>query len=259
MNPINGTRSIQFGRRGFIGMAASWFSCSLHAQEAGTLPAPRLDDASRPLKVAPTVLAAGSANIVRVRQVLPHDGLAPGDRLLNSLPDLQVGDRFLASLADPLKVPGQTGVLVGGEVGEIVAPGRFGKNGKVYLKLSQLVRREEDTIVPWTLDTTDFSKHPHLKRALINSLFLGEGAGVGMSIASQFSFTGVNPLFMGIGAGAGLLVGIGLVSLRRGASAKLEPGDTFEVEVGSCRCKVLPRSTEIMLYPANAPATGAKK
>jgi hypothetical protein len=230
-------------------MAASWFSCSLHAQEAGTLPAPRLDDASRPLKVAPTVLAAGSANIVRVRQVLPHDGLAPGDRLLNSLPDLQVGDRFLASLADPLKVPGQTGVLVGGEVGEIVAPGRFGKNGKVYLKLSQLVRREEDTIVPWTLDTTDFSKHPHLKRALINSLFLGEGAGVGMSIASQFSFTGVNPLFMGIG----------LVSLRRGASAKLEPGDTFEVEVGSCRCKVLPRSTEIMLYPANAPATGAKK
>ena len=48
-------------------------------------------------------------------------------------------------------------------------------------------------------------------------------------------------------------------ALRRGASAKLEPGDTFEVEVGSCRCKVLPRSTEIMLYPANAPATGAKK
>ena len=75
MNPINGTRSIQVGRRSFIGMAAGWLSCSLHAQEAGTLPAPRLDDASRPLKVAPTVLAAGSANIVRVRQVLPHDGL----------------------------------------------------------------------------------------------------------------------------------------------------------------------------------------
>jgi hypothetical protein len=69
----------------------------------------------------------------------------------------------------------------------------------------------------------------------------------------------VNPLFMGIGAGAGLLVGIGLCALRRGTTARLEPGDTFEVEVGSCRCRVLPRSTELLLYPAMAPGGNAKK
>lgn len=250
---------LPLSRRAFLTAAGGYCAATAGAQESAILPAPRPVADPTTVKVAPTVLVSGSTTILRVRQVLPHDGLAPGDRLLNSQCDLQVGDRFLAEMVDQARIAGQNPAMIGGEVAEIVAPGRFGKNGKLYLRLSQLVRREEDTIVPWTLDTTDFAKHPHLRRALINSLFLGEGAGMGMSIAAQFSFTGVNPLFMGIGAGAGLLVGIGLCALRRGTTARLEPGDTFEVEVGSCRCRVLPRSTEMLLYPAMAPAGNAKK
>ena len=250
---------LPLSRRTFLTAAGGYCVATAAAQQPSTLPPPRPVTDPSPLKVAPSVLVAGSTTTLRVRQVLPHDGLAPGDRLLNSQSDLQVGDRFLAELVDQSRIAGQTPAMIGGEVADVVAPGRFGKNGKLYLRLSQLVRREEDTIVPWILDTTDFAKHPHLRRALINSLFLGEGAGMGMSIAAQFSFTGVNPLFMGIGAGAGLLVGIGLCALRRGATARLEPGDTFEVEVGSCRCRVLPRSTEILLYPAMSPGGNAKK
>ena len=250
---------LSLSRRLFLAATGGFCTARVVAQEPATLPAPKPLTDPAPPKLAPTVLVAGSSTVLRVRQVLPHDGLAPGDRLLNSQCDLQVGDRFLAEMVDQAKIAGQLPPMVGGEVAEIVAPGRFGKNGKLYLRLSQLVRREEDTIVPWTLDTTDFAKHPHLRRALINALFLGEGAGMGMSAAAQFSFTGVNPLFMGIGAGAGLLFGIGLCALRRGATARLEPGDTFEVEVGSCRCRVLPRSSEMLLYPAMAPGGNAKK
>jgi len=243
-------------RRGFLSLAGAWMA--QQALAADTLPVPRKADEVPAIPAGP-LLVNGSTVVLRVRQVLQHDGLSPGDRLLNGQPDLQVGDQFLAEMVDSARPLGQLPGVIGGTVQQITAPGRFGKNGKLYLQLTQLVRREEDTLVPWVLDTTDFSRHPHLRGAMVNALFMGEGVGMGLSVASQFSFTGVNPLFMGIGAGAGLLVGTGLAAIRRGTQARLEPGDTYEVAVGSCRCRVLPKSSEMLLYPAQQPKAGASR
>ena len=49
-----------------------------------------------PSKVEESVLVPNQTVRLKVRQILPKDGLSPGERLLNSLPPIQPGDRFLA-------------------------------------------------------------------------------------------------------------------------------------------------------------------
>ncbi|MDR3639595.1 MAG: hypothetical protein P4L84_37690 [Isosphaeraceae bacterium] len=200
------------------------------------------------------LLRAGEKLTLRIRQVIPPDELSPGDRMLNSLPALAKGDRILAEVV----APGPP-ALVGGVVLCIEPPRRFGKPGKVTLQLGQLVTfgngRSEP--VPWIFDLEDKRFNTRMKRKILLALFAAEGAGVGASIGSQLTGAS-NPLFIGGGAGVGLLSGVGYASLMRGREATLEPGDTFQVQVGTLSYRPVPPSSPLTTNPAQDPARTAK-
>jgi hypothetical protein len=194
------------------------------------------------------LLHAGQIVTLRIRQVIPRDGLSPGDRVLNGLPTIVPGDRVLAEVLAPGSRPP---ALVGGTVARVAPPRRFGKPGKVTLELGQLVARDagQSVLVPWAFDLEDRRFNVKMRRKVLLALFAAEGAGVGASIGSELG-GGNNPYFIGGGAGVGLLSGIGYASLMPGHEATLEPGDTFRVEVGSLSYRPLPQSPPLPLYPA---------
>lgn len=206
-----------------------------------TAPAPHVD---------PVVLREGQCVTLRVCQVIPADGLTAGERLLNSRPAIQPGDGFLAELIDPRP---DYPVLVGGTVTEIIEPGHFGKPGYVKLRMTQLVQTTDggSAWVPWRLDTADRRFTTHMRRIMLNLLLGLEGAGTGASVGSQFF--GGNMVFIGGGMGIGALVGIGYASFRRGTEANLEPGDMFEITVGSTKLRPISREWQTILYPAAYP------
>ena len=201
------------------------------------------------------LLRPGQVVTLRVRQVIPRDGLSPGDRVLNGLPTTIPGDRVLAEVLAPGVHPP---ALVGGTVVRIAPPKRFGKPGRVTLELGQLVTRSngQSELVPWAFDLEDRRFNVQMRRRILLALFAVEGAGVGASVGSQLA-NGNNPLFIGGGAGIGMLSGIGYASLMPGREATLEPGDTFRIEVGTLSYRPLPTSTTLPLYPAGDPARKA--
>jgi hypothetical protein len=194
------------------------------------------------------LLRPGQVVTLRIRQVIPRDGLSPGDRVLNGRPTLLAGDRVLAEVIAPGSHPP---ALVGGTVAHVAPPRRFGKPGKVTLELGQLVTRNagQSVLVPWAFDLEDRRFNVKMRRKVLLALFAAEGAGVGASIGSELG-GGNNPFFIGGGAGVGLISGIGYASLMPGHEATLEPGDTFRVEVGSLSYRPLPQSPPLPLYPA---------
>jgi hypothetical protein len=196
---------------------------------------------------APVLLHTGDTVTLRVCQVLPADQLSSGERLLNSRPALQPGDRFLAEVIAP---PPPYPVLVGGTVTKIERPGWFGRPGYVALQMTQLVQSidGQSGLVPWQLDLADRRFAARMRRALLTALFGAEGIGAGASVGAQF-FPG-NMAFIGGGMGIGLLVGLGYASFQRGTEANLEPGDTFQVVVGSTHYRPVPREWQTILYPA---------
>jgi hypothetical protein len=205
------------------------------------------------------LLRQGQVVTLRIRQVIPRDGLSPGDRVLNGLPTLVTGDRVLAEVLAPGSHPPG---LVGGTVAHVAPPRRFGKPGRVTLELGQLVMRNagQSALVPWVFDLEDRRFNVKMRRRILLALFAAEGAGVGASVGTQFG-GGNNPYFIGGGAGVGLISGIGYASLMPGREATLEPGDTFRVEVGSLSYRPLPASPPLPLYPAQDAArkNGAHK
>ena len=50
---------------------------------------------------------------LRVRQVIPFDGLSAGERMLSGLPAVAIGDRIVAEVVAPFSRPP---ALVGGSV-----------------------------------------------------------------------------------------------------------------------------------------------
>jgi hypothetical protein len=200
--------------------------------------------------VDPVVLREGLCVTIRVCQVIPADGLTSGERLLNSRPPIQPGDCFLAELIDPRP---DYPVLVGGTVTEITEPGRFGKPGYVSLRMTQLVQTVEGGAawVPWRMDTADRRFVTRMRRVLLTVLLGLEGAGTGASVGAQFS--GGNMAFIGGGMGIGALVGFGYASFRKGTEANLEPGDMYEIVVGSTKLRPISREWETILYPAAYP------
>ena len=173
--------------------------------------------------------------------------MSPGDRVLNGLPTIVPGDRVLAEVLAPGSHPA---ALVGGTVARVAPPRRFGKPGKVTLQLGQLVTQGagQSVLVPWVFDLEDRRFNVQMRRKVLLALFAAEGAGVGASVGSQLS-GGNNPYFIGGGAGVGLISGIGYASLMPGREATLEPGDTFQVEVGSLSYRPLPTSPPLPLHP----------
>ncbi len=191
---------------------------------------------------------------LRIRQVFPSDWFSPGERLLNGRPPIQPGDHFLAEVVKPPSIPQ---VLVGGTIVKVSPPRRFGRPGRITLEVAQLVESPDgkSQAIPWQFDTEDRSFATRRHRALLTALLGVEGAGVGASLGSQWSASVMKiPIIVGGSAGAGLIVGLGYASLQRGAEATLEPGDSFEVEVGTTTYRPLPRTALLNLYPAPDPS-----
>jgi hypothetical protein len=57
----------------------------------------------------------------------------------------------------------------------------------------------------------------------------------------------------------GLLTGIGYASLMPGREASLEPGDSFEITVGTLSYRPLAPSPPLSLHPAPDPAKRTKE
>jgi len=204
---------------------------------------------------APVLLRTGDTVTLRICQVLPADHLSAGERLLNGRPAIQSGDRFLAEVVAPLP---PYPVLVGGTVTKIARPGWFGHPGCVSLQMKQLVQTigGQSDLVPWQLDLADRRFAARMRRALLTALFGAEGIGAGASVGAQMSSG--NMAFIGGGMGIGLLVGVGYASFQRGTEANLEPGDTFQIVVGSTHYRPVPREWQTILYPAPDPSRQRK-
>jgi hypothetical protein len=130
------------------------------------------------------------------------------------------------------------------------------------LEVAQLVETPDGTSqpIPWQFDTEDRSFATRRHRALVAALLGVEGAGVGASLGSQWSTSVMKiPIIVGGSAGVGLIVGLGYASLQRGTEATLEPGDSFEVVVGTTNFRPLPRTALLNLYPAPDPSSHKRK
>jgi hypothetical protein len=193
---------------------------------------------------------------LRISQVLPKDGLTSGERLLNSRPAIQPGDCFLAEVVGPRQ---PYPVLVGGTVASITPPGRYGRPGHVSIRMTQLVQAAEGGagVIPWRMDLADRRFTTKMRRVLLTTLLGLEGAGTGASIGAQFS--GGNMAFIGGGMGIGALVGLGYASFQRGVEAVLEPGDTFQITVGTTQYRPVSREWQTILYPAADAGGGTRK
>jgi hypothetical protein len=201
-------------------------------------------------------LQPGETVTLRIRQVIPRDGLTPGERLLSGRPAIMPGDRVVAEDVRPgVHRP----ALIGGTIVHIAAPRRFAKPGRVTLQLGQLVQTApgRSELVPWVFDLEDRRFNVQMRRRLILALFAAEGAGIGASLGAQAG--PANPAYLGLGAGVGLLTGIGYASLMPGREASLEPGDTFEITVGTLSYRPLAPSPPLSLHPAPDPAKRTKE
>jgi hypothetical protein len=65
--------------------------------------------------------------------------------------------------------------------------------------------------------------------------------------------------FIGGGLGIGALVGLGYASFQRGVEAALEPGDTFQITVGTTQYRPVSREWQTILYPAADAGGGTRK
>jgi hypothetical protein len=175
---------------------------------------------------------------------------------LNGRPAIVPGDRVVAEDVRPGVHPP---ALVGGTIVHIAPPGRFAKPGRVTLQLGQFVQSSpgRSELVPWVFDLEDRRFNVQMRRRVLLALFAAEGAGIGASIGAQAG--PANPAYLGLGAGVGLLTGIGYASLMPGREASLEPGDTFEVTVGTLSYRPLAPSPPLSLHPAPDPAKRTKE
>jgi hypothetical protein len=201
-------------------------------------------------------LRPGETVTLRVRQVIPRDGLAAGERLLNGLPAIAPGDRVIAENVRPGARPP---ALIGGTVVHIEPPKRFAKPGRLTLELGQLVQTSQgrDEFVPWIFDLEDRRFNVQMRRRITLALFAAEGAGIGASLGAQAGPP--SPAYLGMGAGIGLLTGIGYASLMPGREASLEPGDTFRITVGTLSYRPLTSSPPLSVHPAPDPSKRAKE
>jgi hypothetical protein len=144
-------------------------------------------------------------------------------------------------------------------VTKITNPGRFGRSGFVSLQMTQLVQVNEGRTgwTPWRMDMADRRFATRMRRVLLSTLLGLEGAGTGASVGAQFS--GGNMAFIGGGMGIGALVGMGYASFQRGTEANLEPGDTFEIVVGTTRFRPISREWQTILYPAGEAEASNRK
>ncbi len=129
-------------------------------------------------------LRSGETVTLRIRQVIPRDGLTAGERLLSGRPAIAPGDRVVAEDVRPgVRLP----ALIGGTIVSIAPPRRFAKPGRVTLELGQLVQTApgRTELAPWVFDLEDRRFNVQMRRRLTLALFAAEGAGIGASLARR--------------------------------------------------------------------------
>jgi hypothetical protein len=198
-----------------------------------------------------TLLRPGEKVTLRVRQIIPSDGLSAGERLLSGRPPIAKGDRVLAEVVQPGVRPP---ALIGGTIAHIAPPRRFAKPGWVTLELGQIVHSGDGRTepIPWIFDLEDRRFNVQMRRRILLALFAAEGMGLGASFGAQAGTD--NLAYIGLGTGVGLLTGIGYASLMPGREASLEPGDTFQITVGTLSYRPLSPSPPLSLHPAPDPS-----
>jgi len=202
--------------------------------------------ADPPLPVSTETLTPGAEVVLRVRQVIPSDGLSRGERMLNGLEPIKAGDLFTAELPAP---PGQPALILIGCVEEVIPPRRFGRPGKVSVKLAWSFDPAGGERCNFDVEDQRFSSAQ--KRRAITTLFMVEGFAMGASVGSNLD-GGRSAATLG-GGGVGLLLGIAYASLQPGQAASLEPGDTLAVMVGTTDVKKLPPESPLKVFPAHEP------
>ncbi|MBN9522131.1 hypothetical protein J0H58_27035 [bacterium] len=193
-------------------------------------------------------LAPGAKVTLRVRQVIPADGLSRGERLLNGLPPLRAGDVFTAELVAPSSRPV---LILAGCVDSVTPPGRFGRPGKVSVKLAWPLGPAGGQAGRWGFDVEDQRFTSAHRRRAITALFLAEGLALGASVGTTLD-RGKAAATLG-GGGVGLLLGVAYASLQPGQEGSLEPGDTLAVVVGTTAAKKLPPDAPLTVFPAHEP------
>ena len=128
---------------------------------------------------------------VRIRQVLPCDGLSPA-RAIAQRPSADPAGRPIPRRTD---LPGRNPASPGGrDDRDGDTPGKFGRPGRVTLQMTQLVENTDGTTqpVPWLFDTEDRSFSTRAHRHLLTS-FMATGRGdlrrqPGVAAHGPFSF-----------------------------------------------------------------------
>ena len=142
-------------------------------------------------------------------------------RLNRSLSTSQnrAGDRFTATLAEPVRVNGQTvfpkGSQVTGRVEESVASGRFKGRAQLMLGLESI--QLDGRAVPLSTTVRTRVGQRHRKR---NALWIGGGSGTGALIGGLAG----GPVGLAVGAGSGAAAGLAgaLVTGRKQVSIPAE-------------------------------------
>jgi hypothetical protein len=165
--------------------------------------------------------------------------------MLNGEHPLKAGDLFTAEWPSG---PGQPPVILAGCVEEVIPPRRFGRPGKVSVRLAWPY---EASGRPCRLDIEDQRFTSAQKRRAITTLFLAEGFAVGSAVGANLDH-GRAAATLG-GGGVGLVLGLAYASLQPGQAASLEPGDTLKVVVGTTEVKKLPPEIPFTVYPAQEP------
>lgn len=193
-------------------------------------------------------VAPGTKVNLYVRQVIPIDGLSRGERMLNGEHPIKAGDAFTAEW--PVS-PGRSPIILAGCVSEVIPPRRFGRPGKVSVKIAWPF---DASGKQWSFDIEDQRFSSAQKRRAITSLFLAEGFILGASVGANLDH-GKSAATLG-GAGVGMVLGLAYASLQPGQAASLEPGDTLAVVVGSTEARKLPPEVPLRIYPVHEPEEG---
>lgn len=155
-------------------------------------------------------------------------GAALQVRLNRSLSTAQnrAGDRFTATLAEPVSVNGRTafpkGAQVTGRVEESAASGRL--KGRAHIMLALESIQLNGRTLPLSTSARTRSGRRHRKR---NALWIGGGSGTGALIGGLAG----GPVGMVVGAGSGAAAGLAgaLVTGRKQASIPAETLITFRL------------------------------
>ena len=200
-------------------------------------------------------LQPGETVTLRVRQVIPSDGLTAGERLLNGRPAIAPGDRVIAEDVRPGVRPPP---LIGGTIVHITPAKKFAKPSRITIELGQLVQTSPDRseMVPWVFDLEDRRFNVQMRRQA-DARPVRRRGDRDRDEPGRAGGT-PEPAYLGLGGGR-LDHGDRVRQPDARRDTSLEPGDTFKITVGTLSYRPLSPSPPLSLYPAPDPAKRKKE